>query len=515
MRSSASSRRRQPALKQPLLTLLKTARAFGLGVVLTTQNPVDLDYKGLTNAGTWFIGKLQTERDKLRVLDGLESATSAAGSTLDRQTLDRTISALGSRVFLLHNVHQDRPVIFQTRWAMSYLRGPLTRTQVRQLMAGVRLEAAAPTPARPGVQREVMPAAAPSPAVAAKAPAGYSSTAPTLPPDVPQVFLPVQLSSSRALARLEEESGQRLQVEETTLIYEPCLLALGSVSFVDHKLRISEERRVGFLVQPRDLGAVIRWQNAEPVTLEAKDLEGQPEPDALFGPVPSQLNTAAELKSFSRDFGDYLYREQALNLYYNPTLKLYGQPGESERDFKARAQQLAREQRDEEVEKLRQKYRSKLDRLQDRLAREQRELEEDRAEYEARKREELLSAGETVVSMLGIFGRRRPTTAISRAATKRRLTSTAKADIEESEAEIARLQAEIEDMRRDMEEEAQAISDRWNSAVEQIETYAVKPSRSDVRVDLVALAWAPYWEIGYRSATGSLTHARVPAWSSK
>jgi len=500
-----------PPSKQPLLTLLKQARAFGFGVVLTTQNPVDLDYKGLSNAGTWFIGKLQTDQDKGRVLDGLQSASAAAGSAPDRRQLDRIISALGSRVFLLHNVHEDQPVIFHTRWAMSYLRGPLTRSQVHQLMAEVKPEVAAPAaaaaPAAPAVRRDVAPAAAP------EQPAGYGNTPPALPPDLKQVFLPPRLSSNRALAHLEEELGQRLEAEEPALIYEPCLLALSRVSFVDRKRNVSESRDVGLLVQPGDLGAVIRWQDADPIDLDPKELEGQPEPDALFGPVPSELNTASELKALAKDFSDYLYHEERLNLYYNPTLKLYGEPGESEREFKIRAQQIARESRDAEVEKLRKKYEQKLDRLETKLTREQQEMAEDQAEYEARKREELISAGETVIGLLGI-GRRRRTTGLSRAATKRRLTATAKADIAESEAEIARLQEEIEEMRQSLEEEAKAITDEWAATLEEIETYPVKPRRADVNVELVALAWAPYWEIGYRSASGSLTHDRVPAWQS-
>ena len=120
-----------PPSKPPLLTLLKQARAFGVGVVLATQNPVDLDYKGLSNIGTWFIGRLQTERDKTRMLDGLEGA--AAGS-LDRAEADRILSALAKRVFLLHNVHEPAPVVFQTRWTMSYLRGPVSREQIATLM---------------------------------------------------------------------------------------------------------------------------------------------------------------------------------------------------------------------------------------------------------------------------------------------------------------------------------------------------------------------------------------------
>ena len=123
-----------PSAKLPLLTLLKQARAYGVGILLSTQNPVDLDYKGLSNAGTWFVGRLQTERDKARLLDGLEGVSAQAGG-FDRKATEQIISGLGSRVFLMNNVHEDGPAIFQTRWAMSYLCGPLTRDQIRSLMA--------------------------------------------------------------------------------------------------------------------------------------------------------------------------------------------------------------------------------------------------------------------------------------------------------------------------------------------------------------------------------------------
>ena len=125
---------KNPPSKQPMLTLMKQARAFGLGCVLATQNPVDLDYKGLSNAGTWFLGRLQTERDKARVLEGLEGASSQVGQTFDKSEMEQTLAGLGSRKFLMNNVHEDGPVVFETRWAMSYLRGPLTRNQIQDLV---------------------------------------------------------------------------------------------------------------------------------------------------------------------------------------------------------------------------------------------------------------------------------------------------------------------------------------------------------------------------------------------
>ncbi len=150
----------KPPSKKPMLTLLKQARAYGLGVLLATQNPVDLDYKGLSNTGTWFIGRLQTERDKLRVLDGLEGASVAAGTEFDRSQLDQILSGLGKRVFLMHNVHEDAPVIFHTRWAMSYLRGPLTAAQIQTLMTPRKQQVTAPVAA--SVSAPVAPPPAPA-----------------------------------------------------------------------------------------------------------------------------------------------------------------------------------------------------------------------------------------------------------------------------------------------------------------------------------------------------------------
>ena len=124
-----------PPSKVPMLTLLKQARAYGLGVVLATQNPVDLDYKGLSKCGTWFLGRLQTQRDKDRVLEGLEGASTATGHAFDRPEMDKILSGLGRRVFVMNNVHDERPLVFQTRWTLSYLRGPLTREQIQTLMA--------------------------------------------------------------------------------------------------------------------------------------------------------------------------------------------------------------------------------------------------------------------------------------------------------------------------------------------------------------------------------------------
>lgn len=489
----------EPPSKKPLLTLLKQARAFGLGVVLTTQNPVDLDYKGLTNAGTWFIGKLQAERDKERVLEGLENVTAEAGSSLDRRQLDKMISSLDKRVFLLHNVHEDEPVVFYTRWAMSYLRGPLTRRQIRQLTAEQRtaLEAAVVTPG---------PAPAPTekpqekqPAAPAAAPAGLSTTPAALPPDLTQVFLPLRRSQHQALRDVVDRLQMAVEARAARLVYQPQVLAMGTVNFVDRKRGVDEQKEVTILVDPPQAPGIVRWDRGLAVELEPRDLEDRPEPEAYFADVPDSINSGRKLKTLAKDFADYLYRNFTFRLYYNPVLKIYSEPGEDERAFKIRCQQMAREHRDAEVDKLAAKYCRRIERLQLRLRREERELAEDEAEYEARKREELLSAGE---SILGFFIGRRSTRAISSAARKRRLTISAKQDILESQQEIEELKRQIADLEEELQAESDEITARWAETVDAIEEYHVKPRRVDVDVQLVALAWAPVWEFSLEDRRG-------------
>ena len=221
-----------PPSKQALLLLMKQARAFGLGVVLATQNPIDIDYKGLSNAGTWFLGRLQTERDKARLLDGLEGALTGQGATFDRGETERILSSLQKRTFFLHDVHEDGPVIFQTRWAMSYLRGPLTKDQIKLLSPAApawqrprRLRRALPDrprrPARSGVAD-----AAPARPAARPAAASEAAAPPVLPPQIEQFFAPARASAA-------------------PLEYEPALFAKASRALRRHEARRRRRARRG------------------------------------------------------------------------------------------------------------------------------------------------------------------------------------------------------------------------------------------------------------------------------
>jgi len=470
-----------PPTKQPLMALIKQGRAVGLGVVLSTQNPADLDYKGLTNAGTWAIGTLRTERDKDRVLEGLEGASEAAGAGFDRASLDRAITGLKSRVFLLHDIRADAPVFFHTRWAMSYLRGPLTWAQVRQL-------------AQPLTQPAVLPpATAPAPPVPEPSPttARRTMTAPpALPVSVPQIFLPAAETFEWAIRQHEERTGKEIVVRSKRLIYQPRLLAVGTVYLEDERKGVRHQETVARLVDPPPPPAPVDWAEGE-LTLDLDDLSHEPVGEGEYMPVPAHMTKATHHKRWSRAFSEHLYRNVRITIWYNPTLKLYGKVGETRRDFRVRCEKVARERRDAEVAKARKAMDKKMQRVQERLRREQRELAEDQAELEARKREELLTLGESALGFL--TGRR--SRILSTASRKRRLTKQAEADVKESEEAIKDLEAQLKALAEEWEEQVEEINDRWAATLEEIEQVEVTPRRRDVVVDYCGLAWVPEWEV--------------------
>jgi hypothetical protein len=507
----------EPPSKRPLLTLLKQARAFGLGCVLVTQNPVDLDYKGLTNTGTWFIGKLQAERDKERVLQGLKGAIAAAGGKGQEVDYDTLLSQLGSRVFLLHNVHEERPIVFHTRWVMSYLRGPLTRPQIQQLMAGRQPSATAapvaPTPSSAAapiatpVAAAAVPAAPPPAEETAGPPPGFAKLQPTLDPSVSQVFLPTQLSEQAASRQWSQEIGRTLNVESSQLIYEPAVVGAAEVRFVDQKRKVNEQTAKLLVVPAPEALAAVDWSSAEALPVSLNDLGSGPErvgasQGPFFAPVPEGANDARELKEIEKSLSDYLYYNTRLKIKVHQELELFQRPNETERDFKIRLQQAAREKRDEEVDELEQKYERKIERLEDKLRKEEQDLAESEAEYQARKQQEIIGIGETV---LGFFMGRRSTRALSSAASKRRMTSRAKMGIEEVKEDIEELTKDIAEVEEELKEAADDITQKWDNLMDDLTTEEIAPRRTDVNIQLTALAWLPSWLIHYDDGTGSRT----------
>ncbi|WXG42276.1 MAG: DUF87 domain-containing protein [Candidatus Freyarchaeum deiterrae] len=486
----------EPPSKRPLLTLLKQARAFGLGLVLTTQNPVDLDYKGLTNAGTWFIGKLQTERDKARVLEGVESVVSASGTTLDRNYLDKLISSLGSRVFLLHNINEEKPIVFQTRWAMSYLRGPLTRSQIKQLMKNIKEQEGIPSiPSTPEVKIKARAAA---PSSREELPAGLSSQPPALAPGIEQVFLPALLSLEQAVLQLKKREGSSLNMKGDRLIYEPALLGMADINFIDRKYNFSESRKVTLLLEVPESQGLLKWEEAESLNISPKKLANKPLGEALFSEVPASVSDASKLKILAKDFTDYLYRNQAVVLYYNPSLNLYSKPNEAQGEFTVRCREVAREKRDSEVDTMSDQYKRMTDKLQGQMTLKKRKLAKVKSEYDTRKREEFFATGDAVIEL--IKGRR--SQALSTISRKKQVTGQVKAKVQDSKDTISDLQDDIAKLQAELNKKIEGITRSWDNVLKDIQEIRITPRKTDIGVELFALAWAPKWEITYKDANG-------------
>jgi hypothetical protein len=468
----------EPPSKRPLLTLLKQARAAGLGVVLATQNPVDLDYKGLANAGTWLVGRLQTERDRERLLDGLAGA--ARG--LDRSAASEAIAGLGKRQFLLHDVHEDEPVVLESRWAMSYLAGPLTREGIQRLMAPRRdtatATAPAPAPAAPA------PAAPATPATPA---ATGPAMAPALPPDVPRCFLPVR-------------NGRP---EGASLDYGVGVLGAAKVRVYRESLDLDQEAEVAYLA-PLDGATGLDWEAAAALALSTDELEQAAADGAVaIATPPAQAARAKSYAAWQRELVTFLARSQDVTLLRSRRLDLVSQPGEHERAFRLRLAQASRERRDAAVARLRQRYTPRVATLEERIRKAEQAVERERGQQRAAGLDAAISFGATV---LGSFlGRKR--TSVGRAASVLRgagRTANQRDDVERAEETVEALRGRLDALQQEFAAEVAAL-ELVDPQTEELEAVVVRPKKADVDVRLVALAFAPYW----RDAAG----VRVPAWT--
>jgi len=485
-----------PPSKQPMLRMLKQARAFGVGQVLVTQNPVDVDYKGLSNAGTWMIGKLQTDQDKQRLLDGLESAMAGG---LDRSQYDKMISSLGKRVFILHNVHARQPQLFQTRWAMNYLTGPLTRTQIPALnkLAGASPEAAAAPAAPPLDQYQAVPLTpesdtqpvpvAPRPkAEKATAASLGSATRPAVPSGIEEYFLPNNLTFTQAF----EADGRTFPPEALSqgLIYRPVILAQASVRFLNRKYTLDFEQRQNALVPEPDRRGLVRWEDYASPAINPQELAKPPDPRARFTTLEAPLNDAKAITAMQRDFVDWVYRSTQVTVRANEALKQYAGPEVSAAEFRKQCAEAARQERDAEQRKVAAAYKTKLQTLKDRLKREQRELKQDEAELSQRRLEEGSTHLENLASLVGFGSKRRLTTSV----TRRRLTAQAKADVQESEDAIEEYEKQLAALEAEQAAALEEINQRWGEVANQISEIPVTPYKKDILLDFFGVAWMPF-----------------------
>ena len=456
-----------PPSKLPLLTLLKQARAFGVGITLATQNPVDLDYKALSNIGTWFLGKLQTERDKTRVLDGLEGA----GGGMERAMLDRTLSALRSRVFLMHNVNEPAPVLFETRWTLSYLRGPLGRDELRRLSED---KSQSPNP------KSQVPMAGPASGQAeSPAPRAESLTSkPVVPAGIREVFF-------------DAKDGD-------AATYEPVLYGAARVHYTDSRRGIDVTQDVIATVPFSDGAVAVDWDRADAETELPEQLATtSPSTVAEFARPPVDALNPKRYVEWSRDFEQWVVRARPLTLYAVRSLKLTSRPGESERDFRIRVQQATREVRDAQVEKLRAKYAAQVARVTTKVRQAEEALGREQQQAQQQKVQTAVSFGATLLG--AVLGRRAVSlSTLGRATTAARGVSRAAKEIEDvtrAQDRVESAQAELAQLQEQMNREVEGLT--AGEPVD-VETLPVKAKRGAIDVRLIALAWKP---TSRRSAT--------------
>jgi hypothetical protein len=470
-----------PPSKQPMLTLMKQARAFGVGMVLATQNPVDIDYKGLANAGTWFIGRLQTEQDKARVLDGLEGAAANAGAGFSRADADKVLSRLGKRQFLMNDVAESRPVVFQSRWTMSYLRGPLSRDEIKRLTSAEKGGAVNPFGADVGGGGDAAPFGPGGDVGGTPGAVAASASRPVLPPGVPEAFVP---------RRGAAPAGSSLE-------YVPMLLGIAKVWFNDAKSGVDVTREVARLAEMRGGIGGVEWDDAESVEIGASDLETEPGASGVFDDLPRGASLAKNYAEWSKRFADSVFRTATVEVMRGAGV--VSKAGETEGAFRARLGQAGREQRDAAMAQLQAKYGPKVAALQERMRKAEQRVEQQRVQANEAKFGTALSVGAAVLG--GLFGRGGfGSSSFSKAATAARGVGRSvreSGDVGRAQEDVASVQAQMDALKVKFDAEVAEIGD----GVGDVENVVVRAKKSGVQVEGVWLVWVPRWVDAKGNAT--------------
>lgn len=446
-----------PPSKKPMLLLLKQARAFGIGIVLSTQNPVDLDYKGLSNIGTWFVGRLQTRQDQEKVIEGI---VGASDGKLDVPKVKTLLSDMKGRQFLLNSAHLDEPLLFETRWVMSYLKGPMTKADIQRLMEQKKSQAAGGA--------VTAPAAANQPQLGA----AFSNHPPVLSGNIRQLY--------------------HLQnVVRDDILFEPWLVGKARVRYLNNKRNIEEvvEIDLRHYLDP----SFVRpdWDAAEEGAYRLDECGSSPPPKCGYYALPPAIEQLRDMRGLEKDLSDYLYQNKRLELLRATGTDLESTPGEKEGDFLVRFGDWLREQKDEAVDKIKDQYRKRQEQLQDKLDRALDRLDKEKVDVRTKTTDSLISFGVAVVG--AFFGRKAlSASTISRAATGVKSVGRVakeKSDVRRAEEEVLEVQEELEALARELETKVAEVDQTYTSDRFPLERFTIKPRRADVFDVEVALLW--------------------------
>ncbi|MGB3212178.1 MAG: DUF87 domain-containing protein [Desulforhopalus sp.] len=447
-----------PPSKKPMLLLLKQARAYGIGVVLATQNPVDLDYKGLSNIGSWFVGRLQTRQDREKVVEGI---VGGSGGTLNLNQVKKLLSDMKGRQFLLHSIHLDKPLLFETRWVMSYLKGPISNYDIKRLMASKKKgysDASAagkvPSPAKPTEGK------------------GDAGLAPVIPQSIEQLY------------HLENIISEAVR-------FEPWLGAVASVRLFNAKRNIDIVRDINLRISLDESFARPDWEAAETGAYNLAECTQNPPAGSFYYPLPPSFGQFKDLRGLAKGFADYLYQNKKLELFRAKGIDYESHPDESLTDFKVRFSDSLREQKEEAVEKLRKKYQSKQDRLEQKLSSALERLEKEQGDVQSKTTDSLISFG---VAVMGVFFGRKTFSAgnIGKAATGMRSVGRVakeKNDVKRAEKNVEDARSDLQELAVEVEKEVCALADSFTVDNFEIETFSIKPRRSDIFDVRMVLLW--------------------------
>ncbi|MEE4241314.1 MAG: DUF87 domain-containing protein [Desulfopila sp.] len=449
-----------PPSKKPMLLLLKQARAYGVGIILATQNPVDLDYRGLSNIGTWFVGRLQTAQDQDRVIDGISGGSSSGPA---ESTFRKILADLPGRRFLISSAHLDEVVLFETRWVMSYLKGPISLPDIEKLMEERKQEK----------DSSGSPSETAHPSAASEA--GAVLTHPPL---------------------LADTIKQRFYLHPVAVekyLFEPWLAVVGNVRFYNAKRNIDQVETVSQRLYLDQRFTEPDWYSSEENPYSSADLQERPPHGATYYPPPATVTTLRDLRAYTKSFADYLYNNKKLELYKVAGIALESTPGESLADFKVRLVDRLRELKDQETVKLEEKFQVRQQRIEEDLSRALQKLEKEKGDVTAKTTDTLLSFG---TALLGAFFGRKTlsVTSMSRASTGIKnigRLAREKNEVRNAEEAVMQLEKDIEALAGEIQQETALLAEKYHADNFPIETFAIKPRRSDVfDVDLFIL-----WEM--------------------
>lgn len=442
-----------PPSKQPMLTLLKQARSFGIGIILSTQNPVDIDYKGLANIGTWFIGRLQTKQDKEKVIDGLSSANEG---NLNKDEVMNLISNLEKRNFILKNINEDGIKIFETRWALSYLKGPISKDGIKKLMSEKKKQ----NISTQKIENE------------------NQTTQINIEKGIPKPIITSNLTEKYLYS--SQNSAYYLQ---------PYLICSCDVHYIDAPKNIDFEEKISYKIYLDENMKNIDFEEKE--ELGNNSFEEKEKPNSFYYELPSFVQKEKDLKVIEKDFMDYIYRNSKLTLYKNEFLKITSKQTESLNDFKIRLQDRLNEKIDLEVEKLKVKFVKENDSIETKLSKLYEKLQKEEIQATSTTTDTIISIG---TSLLGAFFGNSVInkTNIGKVATSAKGASKIlkeRNDVKQVENEILELQQQKEALKTLLENEIEKINLANQSSNFPIEEIFIKPKRSDIYNTKLALLW--------------------------